>query len=78
MSILHWWFVEVPGWGWRSIAHEGHAFAGFVIFCACALVYIALNLAVAGGALLGVAAVVKAFLTGFRREMGKQPPVSGE
>ncbi|MEH0442446.1 hypothetical protein QA811_01925 [Streptomyces sp. B21-102] len=78
MSILHWWFVEVPSWGWRNIAHRGHAFAGFVIFCGYALAYAALNLAVAGGVLAGVAAVAKAFLAGFRRETGEQPPVSGE
>lgn len=70
--------MRVPEWGWRNVAHEGHGFAGLVIFAACLLVYAALNLAVLVAAALGIAATGRAFARGLRAGSGKQPPISGE
>lgn len=70
--------MRVPEWGWRNVAHEGHGFAGLVIFLACLLIYAVLNLAALGAVILGTAAMGRAFTRGLRTGAGKQPPISGE
>jgi hypothetical protein len=57
MSLLRWWVGTVPEWGWREIAREGHSFAGLAVFGVCAVVYAAVNLAVLGAVVAGVAAM---------------------
>ncbi|MCQ9178947.1 hypothetical protein KMT30_07855 [Streptomyces sp. IBSBF 2953] len=59
MSVLRWWFVDVPSWAWQDVARGGHSFAGLLVFAVGALVYAAVNLAVVGGLCSGVARVVR-------------------
>ncbi|SHI68329.1 hypothetical protein [Streptomyces sp. 3214.6] len=59
MSVLRWWFVDVPEWGWENVARGGHSLAGVGVFAVSALAYAAVNLAAAGGLLGGLAALAR-------------------
>jgi hypothetical protein len=59
MSLLRWWVVDVPEWGWQDVARGGHSAAGLAVFLVAAAVYAAVNLAVAGGLIAGVAALAR-------------------
>lgn len=65
MSVLRWWFVTSPQWGWQDVAQSGHSAAGLAVFAVGALTYAVLNLVVAGG-------VIAVLGRAFRRR-----PVSG-
>lgn len=64
---MYWWFVDVPTWAWREVARGGHSFAGVAVFAVAALVYAAVNVAVAGGL---IAALTALFRRGWRAVSG--------
>jgi hypothetical protein len=59
MSVLRWWFVDVPEWGWEDVARGGHSLAGVGVFAVAALVYGVVNLAAVGGLFGGLAALAR-------------------
>lgn len=56
---MGWWFVDAPQWAWREVARGGHSFAGVAVFAVAALVYAAVNVALVGGLIAGLAALFR-------------------
>ncbi|WP_392971181.1 hypothetical protein [Streptomyces sp. LN245] len=49
MTVLRWWFVDVPEWGWHLMGPHWKSWGGLVLLALLALAYVVVTLTVLAG-----------------------------